>query len=170
MARELPSIFPSEMVKPCALCNPGWVMVLALFNRYDSLTELIRAASTGYEVQGSLLGHEVDGLPGMDQETSAVPQNMSVESDLDGDMEDRGQQWMRARGCNDLSFRARACASYRPRPSPELTHYLSRKMTEIWTNQLRLPLLAWYPQCSARLRPSHQTPTRISWPSPPAGT
>lgn len=108
-------------------------MVLALFNRYDSLTELIRAAadgpqqelhypSTGYEVQGSLLGHEVDGLPGMDQETSAVPQNMSVEIDLDVDMEDRGQQWMRARGCNDLSFRARACASYRPRPSPELTH------------------------------------------------
>lgn len=43
-------------------------------------------------MQGSLLGHEVDGLPRLDEESSAVPQNMSVGSDLTGDrdMEDRG--------------------------------------------------------------------------------
>lgn len=42
-------------------------------------------------MQGPLLSYEVDGLPRLDKETSAVSQNLSVGSDLNEDrMEDRG--------------------------------------------------------------------------------
>lgn len=42
-------------------------------------------------MHGPLLSYEVDGLPRLDKETSAVPQNLSVGSDLNEDrMENRG--------------------------------------------------------------------------------
>lgn len=58
-----------------------------------SQIDLYYPSTAGYEVQGPLLSYEVCGLPRLDEETSAVPQNLAVGIDLnEGRMEDRGAE------------------------------------------------------------------------------
>lgn len=58
-----------------------------------SQIDLYYPSTAGYEVQGPLLSYEVCGLPRLDEETSAVPQNLAVGIDLnEGRMEDGGAE------------------------------------------------------------------------------